>query len=68
MAIQDVFWGKWKGNKELNNTMCYVIMLARTGQSRFATAFSCPINPTNATAPLAPNRVANQVQTRHTYL
>jgi len=27
----------------------------------FATAFSCPISPTNATAPLAPYRVANQV-------
>jgi len=34
---------------------------ARTGQSRFARAFSCPISPTNATAPLAPDRVANQV-------
>ena len=34
---------------------------ARTGQSRFARAFSCPISPTNATAPLAPCRVANQV-------
>jgi len=34
---------------------------ARTGQSRFARAFSCPISPTNATAPLAPYRLANQV-------
>ena len=31
------------------------------GQSRLAGAFSCPISPTNATAPLAPYRVANQV-------
>jgi len=34
---------------------------AHTGQSRFARAFSCPISPTNATAPLAPYRLANQV-------
>jgi len=34
---------------------------ARTGQCRFAGAFSCPISPTNATAPLASYRVANQV-------
>jgi len=50
----------------------YIYSVARDGMGNIilgllvflmciVTAFSCPINPTNATAPLATDRVANQV-------